>query len=113
MNKTYQPFVVKKSKEIITVIKDEIPYSEHATEHLCDILTQKFIDGRLNENDDLQDIFEPDELMVFIAQEKTYSDLKSLIEMGLVGVYDDEKSEDLFFLTEKGKVYMEQLKKSE
>lgn len=113
MKKTYQPFIIKLAAEVIEILKDEIDNHEHAKEELCMLLTQKLIDGKISEGDDVRMIFESDdELFKFIGKCLTYDSMASLMEMGLVGVYDVEDKGEGFFLTEKGKLYMEAVKKS-
>jgi hypothetical protein len=113
MNKTYQPFIIVKAEEILDILKDDIKPSEHMKERLCMILTEKFINGKLSADDDVRTVFESEEeLLKFVNECYTYENLESLMEQGLVGMYEDENDEKLFFLTEKGKLFMDALKKS-
>jgi len=113
MNRTYQPFIIEKAEEILETLKDDIKPSEHMKDRLCMILTDKFIAGTLSAEDDVRTVFESEEeLLKFVNECYTYENLVSLMEQGLVGVYEDENDEKLFFLTEKGKLFMDALKKS-
>jgi hypothetical protein len=112
MKKTYQPFIIKKVNEILEILKDDINPSEHIKERLCMILTKKFIDGNLSAEDDVRMVFDSEEeLLRFVNECYTYESLVSLMEKGFVNVYDDDDDE-LFFLTEKGKQYVEKMKKN-
>jgi hypothetical protein len=113
MNKTYQPFIIKKSEEILEILKEDIVPSDYAKEALCGILTEKHINGKLNENDDISMIFDSEEEILRLINEcQTHDELIGLIEKGLVGVYEDENNEELFFLTDAGKLYVEQMLKN-
>jgi len=100
--------------EIFETLKEDIKYSDFMKNRLCNILTKKFIDGELCSGD--QAVFKnEDELLSFINEALVYEDIKHLMELELVG-YLDEDDDDVtsFFLTEKGKQYVEEmLKKKE
>jgi hypothetical protein len=112
MNKTYQPFIIEKADEILEILKDDIVPFDHARERLCMLLTEKFINGKLSSEDDVRTVFESEEeLLRFVNECYIYENLLSLMEQGLVGMYEDDDNEELFFLTEKGKLYMDVIKK--
>ena len=118
MGKTYQPSIVVKSQEIIAYIKSKgffddykIKSDNHANELLCDILTNRFIDGKYNESDDIVDIFPVvDDLLKYLSDVVTLENLDVLMEQGYVGQLEDENNEIFYFATEKGKKYRDQLK---
>jgi len=104
MKTTYQPFIIKKAEEVIELLKEEIMPTELAKNYLCDIMTQKFIDGKFGEGD--EGVFESDEeLFRFINQCEVNEGLAHLYELGLINSFDDC---DSFFITEEGKRYMEE-----
>ena len=117
MKKTYQPSIIEKSKEIIEYVKSKgffedfkIKSDDHAHELLCDILTERFIDGKFNESDDLVDIFpEVDLLLKYLSDVVTLENLDNLIEQGYVGTLEDENNETFYFATEKGKDYRDKI----
>lgn len=112
MNKTYQPFIIKKANEVLEILKEEVKASERAKETLCTILTQKFIDGKLSEEDDVDCIFESeDEILEFINLCDLNDDLMVLHDLGFIGVLE-ENYEESFFLTKKGKLYAKALKQN-
>ena len=118
MKKTFQPFIVAKAEEMITFMKTDydvfenlgIKSTEYTKERLCDILTEKLINGEYDENDDIGDLFPDDKLLMsFLAEMATKSDLDNLIEKGLVGSLDDDSGRDYYFVTEKGKECVKQM----
>jgi hypothetical protein len=119
MEKTYQPSIIEKSKEIIEYIKSKgffddykIKSDARAHELLCDILTERFIDGKFNEIDDIVDIFpEVDFLLRYLSDVVTLENIDHLIEEGYIGTFEDENNETFYFATEKGKEYRERIKK--
>jgi ribosomal protein S8 len=113
MEKTYQPFIITKSTEIIEYIKSKgffedfkIKSDTHAQQLLCDMLTARFIEGKHNESDDIVDIFpEVNDLLIFLSDIVTLESLDSLIKNGYVESLEDENNETFYFATEKGKEY--------
>jgi hypothetical protein len=107
MKKTYQPFIILKADEILEILKEDVKYSDFIKNRLCDLLTDKFINGKLCSEDPIEDIFNEDELVGFISEALTYDSIKHLMELELVNSFNDGNNEDCFFLTEKGKLYVE------
>ena len=112
MGKVYQPIVIKEAEELIEGLKEahffedyEIEDLTFAKKHIMDILTEKFINGELDEEFD--DIFDEDEFDQLLKELVTGSILYELKEKGYVNSYSDEDTEEMFFLTKEGK---EQLK---
>jgi hypothetical protein len=108
MKKTYQPTVIEKADEIIEALKEnyffedyELESTEFAKTYFCDSLTDKFISGDLD--------FEEDELYTEEEFEKCLKEivagtiLYELKSKGLVESYEDDTTEEMFFLTKKGK----------
>lgn len=107
MNKTYQPFIIEKADAILEILKDDVSPTDRARERLCMLLTEKFIAGNLSSEDEISSIFDSEEeILRYIALCQTDEDLLSLMEKGLVGVFEDENGEESFFVTEEGKRYM-------
>lgn len=114
MTKIYQPSVIEKANEIISILEEEgffIDYEidnyEFTTTYLRNKLTEKFIVGNL---DDIDEIFTDEEFGIMLKEIVAGSILEELKKKGLVGSYDDEDTEEIFFLTEEGKEYVKNKK---
>lgn len=103
---TYQPAVIEKTNVII----DELIYSNFfkdneiedigfAIKTISDNLTEKFINGEL-ENEEL---FTTDEFVAMLQMIIAENVLRELQKKGLITSYEDENTEEVFFLTELGK----------
>ena len=109
MNKIYQPIVIEKSNEIIESLKEffndyDIKSMEFAQKYLCDKLTEKFIIGELDEDlDETLYLFDDEEFETILRELIAGSVLYELKVKGLVDSYEDDTTEEMFFLTEKGK----------
>jgi predicted transcriptional regulator len=114
MSKIYQPIVMEMTNDIISDLleteffKDyEIESTEFAKKYLLDKLTDKFILGELeNEDDEFLGVFNDDEFEVVLREIVAGSVLYELKEKGLVDSYEDDTTEEMFFLTKKGKRVM-------
>jgi hypothetical protein len=72
-----------------------------------DKLTEKFILGELeNDEDEFLSVFNDDEFEVVLREIVAGSVLYELKEKGLVDSYEDDTTEEMFFLTKKGKRVM-------
>lgn len=114
MSKIYQPIVIEMTNEIITDLVEseffadyEIQSTEFAKKYLLDKLTEKFILGELeNDEDEFLGVFNDDEFDVVLREIVAGSVLYELKEKGLVDSYEDDSTEEMFFLTEEGKKHM-------
>ena len=114
MSKIYQPIVIEMTNEIITDLTEseffadyEIQSTVFAEKYLLDKLTEKFILGELeNEDDEFLGVFNDDEFEVVLREIVAGSVLYELKERGLVDSYEDDTTEEMFFLTKKGKRVM-------
>jgi hypothetical protein len=114
MSKIYQPIVIEMTNDIISDLieteffKDyEIESTEFAKKYLLDKLTDKFILGELeNEDDEFLGVFNDDEFEVVLREIVAGSVLYELKDRGLVESYEDDTTEEMFFLTKKGKRVM-------
>jgi hypothetical protein len=108
MSKVYQPIVIEETENLIKGLIESQFFSDYdiddysyAKEYISDILTQKFIDGSLEDDND--ELFTEDEFTVMLQEIIAGSILNQLKQSGLVNSYEDETVEETFFLTEKGK----------
>ena len=114
MSKIYQPIVIEMANEIITDLTEseffadyEIQSTVFAEKYLLDKLTEKFILGELeNEDDEFLGVFNDDEFEVVLREIVAGSVLYELKERGLVDSYEDDTTEEMFFLTKQGKRVM-------
>lgn len=114
MSKIYQPIVIEMTNEIINDLVEseffadyEIQSTEFAKKYLLDKLTEKFILGELdNDEDEFLGVFNDDEFDVVLREIVAGSVLYELKEKGLVDSYEDDSTEEMFFLTEEGKRHM-------
>ena len=114
MSKIYQPIVIEMANEIITDLTESEFFADYdiqstvfAEKYLLDKLTEKFILGELeNDDDEFLGVFNDEEFDVVLREIVAGSVLYELKEKGLVDSYEDETTEEMFFLTKKGKRVM-------
>ena len=114
MNKIYQPIVIEMTNEIISDLTESLFFEDYeiqstafAEKYLLDKLTDKFILGELEGDDDeFLGVFNDDEFEVVLREIVAGSVLYELKEKGLVDSYEDDTTEEMFFLTKKGKRVM-------
>ena len=120
MNKIYQPVVIEMTNEIISDLTESLFFEDYeiqstvfAEKYLLDKLTEKFILGELeNEDDEFLGVFNDDEFEVVLREIVAGSVLYELKEKGLVDSYEDDTTEEMFFLTNKGKKEMKKKNKT-
>jgi len=111
MGITYQPIVIKKAEDMVSVLREtnffydyEIENEEFAFNYMCEKLTDKFIDGKLNENvEDDEHLFTEDEMEKYLREIIAGSLLYELRDKGYIDSIEDENNEERFFLTDLGK----------
>jgi hypothetical protein len=111
----YQPIVIEKTNEIINILEEsdffkenELESTEFAKKYFLNKLTEKFIIGDIDlENDP---IFTDEEFEVCLREVFAGTILNELKDKGYVESYEDEVTEERFFLTEEGKEYLKQSK---
>jgi hypothetical protein len=114
MKATYQPEVIRNTENVIAGLKDseffddyEITDLTFTRQYLNEYFTQKFIDGKLG--DDIEDIFTEEEFEVMLREIAAGTVLYELKQKGLVDSYEDETTEEMFFLTEEGKKFVKKI----
>lgn len=108
MSKAYQPIIVEETEHIIQGLIEsnffldyEIDDYTYARQHILDLLTQKFIDGLFE--DEESELFNEDEFTKLLREIVSGTILLDLKQKGLINSYEDDSTEEVFFLTEKGK----------
>lgn len=111
MNKVYQPIVIEETDYFIEGLAESGFFEDYDIKdltfvrtHLLNIFTEKFINGLLND-DDLE-LFGEDEFDTLLKELVAGSILFELKEKGFVDSYEDEDTEEMFFLTDEGKKYV-------
>jgi len=111
----YQPKIIQITEDIINGMEYDgflkrfnITNIDFIKKYLLDLLTEKFI------NDDLEDedggIFteeEFDKMLIDIVKKHA---IQTLVNDGVINTYEDETTDEVVFLTKKGKKLMEELK---
>lgn len=111
MKKIYQPEVIERADDIIHLLNStgffveyEIFNLDYSKEFLCDILTEKFIKGILNE--DIDTLFSEDEFDFCLKNIVIGTYMEELKKKGMVNSITNENELEQFFITEKGKKYL-------
>lgn len=111
MNKVYQPIVIEETEYFIEGLAEsgffedyEIKDYTFVRTHLLDIFTEKFINGSLTDED--TELFTENEFDTLLKELVAGSILFELKEKGIVDSYEDENTEEMFFLTDEGKKFM-------
>ena len=115
MAKVYQPIVIEETENILLGLIEskffedyEITNLTFARQYILDIMNEKYISGLLGEDDDeYEEIFTEDEFTKILQELVAGSVLYELKENGYVNSYSDEETEEMFFLTKKGKKYLD------
>jgi len=109
----YLPKIETITEEIIqTLIEDEffkdfeIEDYSYARKRIAEELTNKFLINGLDEENGIFSEDEFDKILKEIAAEDV---LRSLQKRGLINSYEDENTEEIFFLTEKGREEMKNI----
>lgn len=116
MSKIYQPFIIEESNRIVESLEESGFFDEYqlsnksfAVEVFCEKLTEKFIQGTLEENE----IFEQEEFTKCLQEIIAGTLLYELKDKGLINSYKDDETEEVFFLTTEGREYVKKLKTEE
>lgn len=111
MSKAYQPIVVEETENIIQGLIESDFFNDYeiddytfARQYILDLLTQKFIDGLLENEED--ELFSEDEFTKMLREIVAGTLLYELKERGLINSYEDNDTEEVFFLTEEGKKHL-------
>lgn len=115
MGTTYQPIVVEHTENLILGLAEsgfleeyEIKDLTFVRQHLLLILTEKFIAGLLDS--EFEELFTENEFEQLLKELVAGSILYEMKEKGLINSVENLDDEEIFFLTEKGKSYLDDLK---
>jgi hypothetical protein len=118
MPKVYQPIVIEKTDELIEGLSESNFFIEYGItnfdfvrEYILDDLTEKFINGRLD--DDFEEMYTEDEFEQLLKHIIAGNVLNELKDKGMLDSYSDDNTEEMFFLTKEGKAYLKKLEDDE
>jgi len=110
---SFLPKIIEISDEIIEVLIEdkffvdfEIQDMAYAKKRFCEELTAKFVNGELDEDGD---IFTDSEYDVILNEIVAEDILRSLQKEGYVNSYEDDNTEEVFFLTDEGKITLDKM----
>lgn len=115
MEKYYQPKVVKESESLIIALKESNFFEDYeindltfTKERVLEFMTQKYIDNSINGDGEIT--FTEEEFGKLLRDIVAGTLLYELKSKGLVNSYEDENTEQTFFLTEEGREYLKKNK---
>lgn len=110
---TYQPKVIECTENLIRGLQEaeffqdyEIDDLTYTRQYLNELFTQKFIEGKLDDGDEFIPMFDEPEFEKILREIAAGTVLHNLKEMGYIDSYEDDVTEERFFLTKKGKKYL-------
>jgi hypothetical protein len=111
---TYQPIVLEHTENLLKGLEEaeffvdyEIGDLTFARNYLNDLFTEKFIKGELDIEEDSRPLFDEPEFEKMLREIAAGSVLYDLKKMGYIDSYEDNTTEEMFFLTKKGKKYLD------
>lgn len=115
MSKVYQPIVIEESEQLLIGLMEskffddyEITDLTFARQYVLEIMNEKYISGLLGEETD--ELFTEEEFTKILQEIVAGTVLHELKEGGFLNSYEDENTEEMFFLTDKGKKFLEDKK---
>lgn len=114
MAKVYQPIVIEESENLIQgLIESEffkdylIEDLTYAREYVLDKMTEKYISGQLM--DEESELFTEEEFTQMLKEIVAGTVLHELKEKGYIDSYEDDETEEMFFLTDEGKEFLKDI----
>lgn len=114
MAKVYQPIVIEETEHIIQGLIESEFFNDYeitdytfAKQYVLDLMTQKYIDGLFEDVD--QELFTETEFTKILQEIVAGTILFELKEKGLINSYEDDNTEEVFFLTEEGKKHLNKI----
>jgi hypothetical protein len=111
MSKVYQKEVLKQSEEFIESLIESEFFKEYeinnltfAKEYVLEKINDKYISQIVQGEDNI--LFTEQEFTEILQNIVAGSLLYELKEKGFINSYEDENTDETFFLTEKGKTYL-------
>lgn len=108
----YQPIVIKKTNDLLEILQginffkdNDIENTEFAEKYFLKILTEKFINGKIYDDE----FFDDEEFEICLNEIYVGSILTELKRKGYLNSYEDEYTDESFFLTDDGKEYLKNI----
>ena len=115
---SYLPKIQEITEEIIaSLVEDnyftefEISSEDYARKRISDELTRKFLENGLDNED--EGYFSEDEFETILKEIIAEDVLRSLQKNGLIDSYEDDETEEMFFLTDLGKNQVDEMENIE
>ena len=115
---SYLPKIQEITEEIIaSLVEDnyftefEISSEDYARKRISDELTRKFLENGLDNED--EGYFSEDEFDTILKEIIAEDVLRSLQKNGLIDSYEDDETEEMFFLTDLGKNRVDEMENIE
>lgn len=115
---SYLPKIQEITEEIIaSLVEDnyftefEISSEDYARKRISDELTRKFLENGLDNED--EGYFSEDEFDTILKEIIAEDVLRSLQKNGLIDSYEDDDTEEMFFLTDLGKNQVDEMENIE
>lgn len=116
MSKIYQPIVIEETNNFIEGLSESGFFEDYqivdltfTNQHLLDLMTEKFITGELDGEDN--ELFTEDEFTKLLQELVAGSILYELKLKGYINSYEDDKTGETFFMTEDGKKLLKDMDK--
>jgi hypothetical protein len=113
MGRVYQPIVINETESLLSELIEskffeeyEIDNLDFAREYLLEVMNKKYIDGLIGDGDLTGEIFNEEEFTKMLQEIIAGTVLHDLKQNGYINSYEDDETEETFFLTEKGKEYL-------
>ena len=114
MGKVYQPIVIEETEQLINGLIESQFFSDYqitdltyARGYVLDKMTEKYISGQLM--DEESELFTEEEFTQMLKEIVAGTILNDLKEQGYLDSYEDDDTEEMFFLTDEGKKYLKEI----
>jgi hypothetical protein len=111
---SYLPKIQEITEEIITTLVEddyftefEISSQDYARKRISDELTRKFLENGLDNEE--EGYFSEDEFDTILKEIIAEDLLRTLQKNGLIDSYEDDETEEMFFLTDLGKTHVDKM----
>ncbi len=111
---SYLPKIQEITEEIITTLVEddyftefEISSQDYARKRISDELTRKFLENGLDNEE--EGYFTEDEFDTILKEIIAEDVLRTLQKNGLIDSYEDDETEEMFFLTDLGKTQVDKM----